>query len=885
MTLPAVPVAAAAGTAPVTVTKLACQHPTGAIGLPLAPVYLHWQVTTDEPGLTQLGYQVAYGPWPGSPVPGFIDAWQVAEPVESSDAIGILAPGGPLQGRERRAYRVRLATEAGWSDWSAPLELEGGLAPDQWTAKLITVPSQVDGPAPMVRCEFDLPAAPVRALLHVTAHGWYEAYLNGQRVGDSYFAPEWSSYNLRLQAATYDVTNLLQAGRNAIGALLADGWYRTRLAWLQVGRTCQFGDQLGLLAQLEVSLADGRTITIATGPNWEGGFGQVRQASLYDGCTLDLNLPGPEIALPGFSHPEWGPVTLGELDYQTVEPRTEPPIRAYATVPGSLEPTPAIAGHGTRVSLNQNLAGWLRLRVKGYKGQTVTVRHAEAIEPDGSLFTRVLRTARATDTYTLAADGETVLEPRFTYHGFQYADVLTEAEVLSAEAVAVSSDMPVFGRIETSHELLNRFAQNVDWTLRCNFISVPSDCCQRDERLGWTGDAELFSPTAAVLHDTEAFYRSWLRDMYLEQDRHGDGAVSSVVPNVLRMEDMPMGGTHMDPWGRTAWADAATVVPFTVYDAYGSPEVLVDQLESMRQWVGHLKGDAGPDGLIRNDELQWGDWLDPDAPFDKPWASKVPVLFVVNAYFVRSLTLLAWAERLVGDPAAADQLEALAASTAAAAWREWGDPAKVTQTGAALAVEFGIAPVEEHQAIMDALAAQVEADGGRIGTGLVGGAIVLQALSHHGHADTAYRMLLRTEPPSWLGQVVQGATTVWERLDVYDETGAIRRFDMDTADGDVMLSLNHPAYGAAMKWVYENVAGLAPAAPGYRRVTIQPLPAPGVTWAKATLATRLGDLAIAWQLEGSRLVVDLTVPFGITAIVGETELAYGRHHLMLPVVE
>ncbi|MDR1798586.1 MAG: family 78 glycoside hydrolase catalytic domain, partial [Bifidobacteriaceae bacterium] len=537
---------APAAKAPVTVTKLACQYPQGAIGLPLEPVYLHWQVTATQPGLTQLAYQLEHGPWPLPPLAGWEKALKTEPPVNGPGAIGILAPGGPLQGRERRAYRVRIKTEQGWSAWSQPLRLEAGLAPDQWTAQLITVPSQVDGPVPMLRHEFSLPAAPRRALLHVTAHGWYEAYLNGQRVGDSYFTPEWSSYNLRLQAATYDVTDLLREGRNAIGALLGDGWYRTRLAWLQVGRTNQFGDQLGLLAQLEVQLYDGQTVTIGTGPDWSGGFGQVRQASLYDGCTLDLNLPGPEISQPGFADPAWGAVTVGQLDYTTVEPRTEPPIRIYATVPGSLEPTPAIAGHGTRVSLDQNLAGWLRLTVKGRRGQTVTVRHAEAIEPDGSLFTRALRTAQATDTYILAADGVTTLEPRFTYHGFQYADVLTEAAVLSAEAVAVASDMPVFGRIETSHELLNRFAQNVDWTLRSNFISVPTDCCQRDERLGWTGDAELFSPAAAVLRDTEAFYRSWLRDLYLEQQRHGDGAVCSVVPNVLRMADMPMGGTHMD---------------------------------------------------------------------------------------------------------------------------------------------------------------------------------------------------------------------------------------------------------------------------------------------------------------------------------------------------
>ena len=353
------------------------------------------------------------------------------------------------------------------------------------------------------------------------------------------------------------------------------------------------------------------------------------------------------------------------------------------------------------IDLGQNIAGWLRLVVRGSAGDRVEVRHAEVLEPDGSIHTKSLRTARATDGYVLAHDGETTLEPTFTFHGFQYAEV-TGAEVVSATAVAVSSADVPRSAFACADPRLERLHSNVAWSQRDNFVSLPTDCPQRDERLGWTGDAQAFAPTASTLFDVESFWMSWLRDLELDQD--ADGAVAAVVPNILKDPDVPAEG-EWETMGRAGWGDAATIVPWAVYESYGSDEVLVRQLDSMRRWVASLERARAGDGLLPT-EFQFGDWLDPDAPGDQPWKAKVSSDYVANAFFAHSAQLLADAERLVGDPDRAEQAERLADRVARETWERWGSDAVETQTGAAIALEFGIAPEPERERIGELLARQ-----------------------------------------------------------------------------------------------------------------------------------------------------------------------------------
>ncbi|HVL60734.1 MAG TPA: alpha-L-rhamnosidase C-terminal domain-containing protein, partial [Microbacterium sp.] len=414
----------------------------------------------------------------------------------------------------------------------------------------------------------------------------------------------------------------------------------------------------------------------------------------------------------------------------------------------------------------------------------------------------------------------------------------------------------------SSDPRLERLHSNVAWSQRDNFVSLPTDCPQRDERLGWTGDAQAFAPTASTLFDVESFWMSWLRDLEIDQD--ASGAVAAVVPNILNDEN-PVG----DDWitmGRAGWADAATIVPWAVYESYGSDEVLVRQLDSMRRWVASLEARGDDDGLLPT-EFQFGDWLDPDAPGDKPWEAKVSSDFVANAFFARSARLLANAERLVGDGARADRADLLADRVATATWDRWGADAVETQTGAAIALEFGIAPDAERRRIGEGLARNVRDERGRIATGFLGTPLVLHALVDAGHVDEAYLMMLRLEAPSWLYQVEMGATTIWERWDALAPDGTIHTGEMATDDSSGMLSFNHYAYGAVVDWIYRYVGGIAPTVdrPGYRRVIVAPRPATGITWAKASVESRLGTVSIDWRMNGADLEISLEIPYGADA--------------------
>ncbi|HET7726232.1 MAG TPA: glycoside hydrolase family 78 protein [Candidatus Limnocylindrales bacterium] len=766
-----------------------------------------------------------------------------------------------------------------------------------WVARVITLPgdpgARHPAPAPLLRRELVLPAEPRQAWLHVTALGLHRVSINGQSVSEDLLAPGWTPYRQRLLHDTYDVTGLLTPGANAIAAALGDGWYRGRLGWSPGNDRANYGDQVALVAQLEVDLVDGSRTVIATDGSWLASTGEICSADLYDGAVVDLRERRAGWDRPGYDAAGWVAAAELPFDHSIIEPRIAPPVRRIAVLPVATAPA---AGGRVTLDSGQNLAGFVRLSVRGRRGDTVTVRHAEVLEPDGSLHTRSLRSARATDVYVLADDSEVVLEPPFTFHGFRYAEVETEATVLRAEVVAISSDTPRRGRFECSEPALNRLHENVVWSQRGNFVSVPTDCPQRDERLGWTGDAQAFAPTACTLFDSESFWRSWLRDLDLEQDdRLG---VPSVVPDVVLAGEMR--------YGRAGWADAATIVPWAVYESFGNRDVLEAQLESMRRWVDSLVARRGPDGFLPS-SFQFGDWLDPDAPSDRPWEAKADPDYLAHAYFAHSASLLADAESLVGDPARAGRARSLAEDVAGRAWERWAGHAVSNQTGCAAALQLGIAPESERATVGRALAGLVRAADGRVATGFLGTPLVLPALAATGHFDEAFLMLLRREAPSWLYQVEQGATTVWERWDAIRPDGSIHDgrmapnpVDPEGREGH-MLSFNHYAYGAVIDWVYRHVAGIAPdrAEPGYRHVIVAPRPPGGLDWVRASVETVRGRVATEWRVEGDTLEIDVDVPEGSRATVrppvterssvsldggwaaGELALSSGRHTVVV----
>ena len=701
-------------------------------------------------------------------------------------------------------------------------------------------------------------AAIRRARIYATAHGVYELELNGVRVGDQELAPGWTAYESRLRCQTYDVTELLAPGANAVGAWLGDGWWRGHLGW--DGRKDLYGSELGVLVQLEIEYTDGERQVVASGPDWMAADSPIRSSDLYNGEDFDARLLDSAWSTAGADTTGWAPVAVRELDVATLVAPDGPPVRHVESL--AVQEVLTSPSGKTILDFGQNLVGRLRLRVTGSAGDVVTLRHAEVLE-HGELATGPLRAAKATDTYTLAGGGEESWAPRFTFHGFRYAEITGwpgDLDPAAVTAEVLHSDMERTGWFAASDPLVDRLHENVVWGMRGNFVDVPTDCPQRDERLGWTGDLQVFAPTAEYLYDSAGFLTSWLKDLAAEQQRYG--GTTMVVPAITTGYQGPMAG----------WADAATVVPWTLYRAYGDVEVLRTQFDSMATWVDEVTAAAGED-RVWSAGFQFGDWLDPTAPAGRPEAAQTYPEIVATAYFARSARIVADAAALIGREEEAARYGALADDVATAFHREYvsrsGRVLSDSATAYALALQFDlIADSAERSRAADRLAEIVRGNGYKISTGFIGTPLICDALSANGHADAAYRLLLQTENPSWLYPVKMGATTIWERWDSLLPDG--------TVNPSGMTSFNHYAFGAVADWMHRVVAGLAPAEPGYRRLRIAPQPPRrGLTEASARLRTPYGDASSGWTLEDGELQLTVTVPVGAT---GEVVLPSGAVH-------
>ncbi|MGX1267615.1 family 78 glycoside hydrolase catalytic domain [Streptomyces phaeoluteigriseus] len=754
------------------------------------------------------------------------------------------------------------------------------------TARVIAPRRQVDPsataarPAALLRGEFTARAAVTAARLSVTALGVYELELNGTVVGDHVLAPGWTSYRHRHRYQVFDVTHLVRDGANAWGAHLADGWYRGLLGF-NGGTRDIYGDDTGLLAELRIEYADGTTDTVATGADWRWSPGPVIAAGLYEGEEYDARRAQAGFSEPGFDDSAWEPVRLLEFDTRVLFPADSPPVRRTETLTAvavSTSPTGR-----TIVDFGQNIVGRLRIRVRGEAGRTVTLRHAEVLEA-GELCTRPLRQATATDRYTLCGDPEgEVWEPRFTFHGFRYAEIdgwPGRPDPADITAVVLHSDLRRTGWFSCSDASLNRLHENVVWGMRGNFVDVPTDCPQRDERLGWTGDVQVFAPTAAFLYDVRDFLRSWLRDLAADQsdDARGVPPVFSPEIPVITPVPIPPGNPPM-----AGWCDAAVIVPWVLFERYGDIEALRDQYVSMRNWVDAVDRIAGP-GRIWGEGFQFGDWLDPAAPADDPGRAMTSSRLVATAYFAHSARLLARTAHLLEEKDDAERYHALAESVRDAFLGRFHDGGgrltEETQTAYALALSFRLIEDDDDRAEAGRRLAGLVAEGGhRIGTGFLGTPLVCDALTDTGHVDTAYRLLTQRSRPSWLYQVDMGATTVWERWDSMLPDGRVNPGEM--------TSFNHYAFGAVADWIHRTVAGLAPAGPGYRRLLVRPRPGGGLTWARAAHETPYGRVETAWRVEGGTLLVELLVPPRVTALVDlpgaePVEAGAGRHSFHTP---
>jgi len=724
--------------------------------------------------------------------------------------------------------------------------------------------------APLLRHEARLDGGHgdlVEASLRATAHGVFTAWINGAPVADDVLSPGWTSYEWRLRYRQYDVTELVRAapdGNVVLGLALGNGWFRGRLGW--GGGRAYYGSELGALAELEIVFADGHRQVVGTDGTWQAGPSEVVENDLYDGETIDARLRDDAWLGPGFAAEGWTGVHVDDgFDPSILTPYVGPAVVRHEEVrPVRIWASPA---GKALVDFGQNLVGWLRFAVRGERGSTITIRHAEVLE-NGELGVRPLRSAKATDRFILSG-GDDTFEPTLTFHGFRYAEIdgwPGELPPDSLVAVVVHSDLRRTGEFECSDEMLNQLHRNVVWGLRGNVLDVPTDCPQRDERLGWTGDLAVFAATAAFLYDVEAFLRNWLADLAAEQ-RAADGRVPFVAPDVLKYIPQPPG--RHTPESTAIWGDAAVWVPWTLWQAYGHVDVLSEAYDSMSAHVRRVESLLSPTGLW-DTGFQFGDWLDPTAPPDKPIQAKADPGVVATACLYRSARLTAQAASILDRAADADHFGALAERTRAAFTEHYvsddGTVHSDAQTVYALAIAFGLLDEPVRQKAGDRLAALVAGSGYRISTGFAGTPYVTDALTLTGHLDDAYRLLLQQECPSWLYSVTMGATTVWERWDAMLPDGSI--------NPGQMTSFNHYALGAVADWMHRVIGGIAPGEPGYRTVRVAPRPGGGLTWARTSLDTRPGRVVVEWRLgEDGGLDVDVTVPAGVTA---EIDLPDGR---------
>ncbi|MCW4386242.1 glycoside hydrolase family 78 protein [Salinibacterium sp. SYSU T00001] len=787
--------------------------------------------------------------------------------VDGAESVFVEWPFEPLTAGETATLRVRTTGADGVaSTWSEPLTITSGLV-DDWAAHMIGAAADTPAQPARLRREFEVRGEVARATLHATAHGAYQVEIGGVPVDDHLLKPGWTAYQERLVLETTDVTSLVARGSTAIGVELAGAWYTEEYGF-GPGAQRLYGEQPAAAVQLVIEYVDGASETIVSDASWRASTaGPLVASGLYAGETYDARREQPGWSSAGFGDSDWAAVRVDGA-FPTPEPRSAPPVRVIQELPvAEVITTPSGA---TVLDFGQNLVGGIRLRLTGTPGDTVTLTHAEVLE-HGELGTRPLRRAAQRDEITLG-EGELVWQPRFTFHGFRYVQVDGLAvDPADVTALVIHSDMPRTGWFESSDELVNRLHENVVWGMRGNFLSLPTDCPQRDERMGWTGDVQVFAPTASFLYDCDGFLASWLRDLEIEQ-RAADGAVTMVVPNALPFFS----------GGAAAWGDAATVVPDTLFARFGDRGVLEVQYESMKAWVDFELG-VSSDRHLWEGQFQFGDWLDPDAPADSPAKAKVDSDIVASAYLFHSLGIVARAASVLGRGDDAERYAREAALVRAAFRAEYVTPAgrlmSDAQTAYALAIMFGLADEHELPAMGARLATLVREAGYRIGTGFVGTPLVAPALTLTGHADAASRLLLQTEDPSWLYPVTMGATTVWERWDSMLPDGTINPGEM--------TSFNHYALGSVADWLHTAIAGLAPAAPGYRMLRLAPTVLPGLDHARAEHETPYGRAAAGWARVDGSIEVTAVVPPNTRAQVllpggSSHEVGSGAHSWTVP---
>jgi alpha-L-rhamnosidase len=847
---------------------LKCEYRIDPLGIGERAPRLSWELESESRGQVQSAYRILVA-GNGEDLEAEENLHWDSGRVESGRTIGVEYQGEALRSGSQCVWKVRV-----WdgtddpSPYSRPAVFETGLLEkSDWKGAWISAGKGPAGdmeppsgdeydelghslaPSPYLRKEFPLEKPVRRARMYATARGVYEQYINGNRVGNDVLAPGWTDYNRRVQYQTYDITPLLVEGSNALGAVLGDGWFAGFVGFDPKHRGALYGPRPQFLAQLNVEYEDGTTESLATDGSWRCSKGPILYSDLLMGESYDARREMPGWAEPGFDESGWYGVEAEEIGDTNLVAQPDEGIR----VTEELEAKTVTEPESNRYvfDLGRNMVGWVRLKVEGEAGRKVTLRHAEALNSDGTIYTENLRSARATDSYVLGGDGEEVYEPRFTFHGFRYVEVTGYPGEPQAGAITgrvVHSATPPSGSFECSSSLVNKLQENIVWGQRGNFLSVPTDCPQRDERLGWMGDAQVFVRTATFNMDVAAFFEKWMADV--EDAQSPEGAFPDVAP-LLR------GSGLIDlSWGAPAWGDAGVIVPWTIYRTYDDTRIVERNYAAMARWMEYLH-EANP-GLFRKNRMgnNYGDWLSPKGDHTLKH-------LLATAYWAYDAKLMAEMAEAIGRNEDAKKYGDLNERIKAAFQEAYvsldGRIEGDTQTCYLLALHMDLLPEDLRSAAAEHLVRTIEREDWHLSTGFVGVGYLCPVLTEAGYTDVAYRLLENDTYPSWGYTIKNGATTIWERWDGWTEENGFQSPNMN--------SFNHYSLGSVGEWLYRYVAGIDLGAPGYGRIVIRPRPGGNLTHARAEYDSVRGRISSSWKIEDDWFVLEALIPPNTTATI------------------
>ncbi len=834
--------------AQLTIYQMLCEQMTNPVGISTSKPRFIWKINASMPSTKQVAYELVVKK-------GKKSVWTTGK-IASDQSVFVQYNGQSLDQDTKYNWQVRVWDNHGnLSPWSPLASFQTAFFDSSaWSAKWIGIGFEEDKksrPAQYFRNNIQIKKEIAQATAYITSQGMYQASINGKKIGDAYLTPGWTSYKKRLQYQVYDVSSLLKKGKNALAAIIGNGWFRGTLGW--TNNVDIYGKELGLLMQVNVVYTDGSRDYFSTDENWKSSYGAILTNEIYHGEEIDARKDQAGWDLPDFNDSQWKSVKILNAGYHHLIATENEKITVHENIhPVRIFTTPK----GEKVlDFGQNLVGWVKVKASGKSGDAIVIKHAEVLDKLGNFYTENMRSAKTTATYILSGKTEEEFQPHFTFFGFRYIKVEGYPGEINPEnftAMVLHSDMQATGSFSSSDPLVNQLQHNIEWGQKGNFLDVPTDCPQRDERLGWTGDAQVFSRTASFNFNVHNFFNKWLKDV--EADQLQNGSVPFVIPNVLGAGSA----------GSTGWSDVATIIPWNMYLVYGDKKVLEQQYASMKAWVGYMEQNSKDD--LWNKGFHFGDWL-----FYRPFddndgrAAVTDKYMIAQCFYAHSLQLLINTANVLGNKTDAQFYSERLKKVKEAYVKEYmtstGRLISGTQTAYVLALHFDMLPEGLRTAAVDRLVENIKSYNTHLSTGFLGTPYLCEVLTRFGKADVAYQLLMQKTFPSWLYPVKMGATTIWERW------GGMH--PDSTFEPASMNSFNHYAYGAIGDWMYRSVVGMdnAEGNVGYKKIQIKPYVVDSLKYANASFETYYGKVSNGWKIEGNRIVMESSIPANTTAII------------------